>query len=176
MWAQCEMCLSVSFGNMFPRPRKELERLEMGACEAAWVHTSTNSGFCVHKHMQTTMQGHTDTCIYTDESMLVLKTPMDSEIDMKTSGMEQNRKWVFKEKAACLTMCAQVSQSCDVSNHFSRYPANITHLMCAMWSGFHVVAMCTANTQTLCTSQLTMCHIQYSHNMKKCEPVHLVYF
>lgn len=169
MWAQCEMCLSVSFGNMFPRPRKELE---MGACKSAWVHTSTNS-------TKTHMQGHADTCICTDESMLVLKTPTDSEIDMKTSGMEQNRKWVVKEKAAgCLTLNVRTRKWvlwCKQSlQQLSRQ--HYTSDVCKCETIFMLLPCAQTDTQTLYTSQLTMCHIQYSHCKKKCELVHLVYF
>lgn len=67
----------------------------------------------VFAQIQTHMQGLTDTCVCTNESMLVLKTPTGSEINMRTSGLEENRKWVVRESYSCwllsLNVCTQKS-------------------------------------------------------------------
>lgn len=84
--------------------------------------------------VQTRMRGHTDTCICTDESTLVLKTPTDFETDIKTSGMERNRKRVVKEKAACCLTLDVRTRKLDLWSKQPLqqiYAGSVTHLMCA---------------------------------------------
>lgn len=113
------------------------------------THTHKQINKCMFLCAQTHIWAHT--C--TDESVLLLKTPRDSEkkIDMKISDLEQNRNRVVKEKTAAFhIMCTHTSQLSVVSTHVSWYTGKITHLTWANAKYFHVVAMCTANRRTLC--------------------------
>lgn len=139
MWAQCEMCLFVSFGDIFPRQR---EKLEMGTCKAACKHTLKNT--CKHTF------GHTFTHALMRD-VLVLKTPRDSEIDMKISGLEQNRNELL---AVLHVVCTYVSQLYFVSAHLTRYPGNNTHMTWANAKDYHVVAMHAGKRRMIDSSQL----------------------
>lgn len=84
------------------------------------THTHTNKQ--INKYMFLSAQTHIWAHTCTDESVLVLKTPRDSEkkIDMKISDLEQNRNRVVKEKTAALhVMCTHISQLSVVSTHFT---------------------------------------------------------